>query len=246
LSLGTKPTHSACAVTLPPPSAPQKQRWTSCAGPGAAATLIFKLWNEAQEVHGRGACPFGSLISFLPSALQRGRRTSCAGPGAAASLPFESWHKAHAQCVRRHAPPSLRPAEAEVDQLRRPWRGGDPRLQVVERGPGGLRTAHTPLLHPSSTVHSDHGEVPTFKLAASSSDTTLPFLPFQVRSHPCLLSLCPLANSCRFPDGASFQYDGSPLVERSVNHVRNSSHAHQSSTLLLIVHAGDTDSVRVY
>jgi hypothetical protein len=99
--------HSACAVTLPPPSAPQKQRWTSCAGPGAAATLSFKLWNEAQEVHGRLTRPFFTPLLFT--------------------------------------------------------------------------------LLESSAVHLDHGEVPTFKLAASS-DTTLPFLPFQVRSHPRLLS----------------------------------------------------------
>jgi len=43
-----------------------------------------------------------------------------------------------------------------------------------------------------------------------------------------------LVNSRRVPDGASFQYDGTPLVERSVSRVRIPSHTHKSSTLLMI------------
>ena len=43
-----------------------------------------------------------------------------------------------------------------------------------------------------------------------------------------------LVNSRCVPDGASFQYDGTPLVERSVSRVGTPSHTHKSSTPLLI------------
>ena len=43
-----------------------------------------------------------------------------------------------------------------------------------------------------------------------------------------------LVNSGRFTDGASFIYDGTPLVGQSVNRVRTPSHTHKSSILLLI------------
>ena len=40
-------------------------------------------------------------------------------------------------------------------------------------------------------------------------------------------------NSRRFTDGASFLYDGTPLVEQSLNRVRTPSPTHKSSILLL-------------
>ena len=59
--------------------------------------------------------------------------------------------------------------------------------------------------------------------------------------------LCLSANSRRFTDGASFLYDGTLLVGQSITRVRTPSHTHKSSTLLLMMlHTGDTDPVRVY
>ena len=46
------------------------------------------------------------------------------------------------------------------------------------------------------------------------------------------------ANSRRFTAGASFLYDGTPLVEQSVNRVRTPSRTHKSSLLIDVTHRG--------
>ena len=48
----------------------------------------------------------------------------------------------------------------------------------------------------------------------------------------------PSINSRRFTAGASFLYDGTPLVEQSVNRVRAPSRTHKSSMLIEVMHRG--------
>ena len=89
--------HVHCTPSLPfffpwLSSALQRGRWTSCAGPGAAATLSFESWHGGCALFSPGLHLAASRPRPLPSAPQKGRWTSCAGPGAAATLSFESWH----------------------------------------------------------------------------------------------------------------------------------------------------------
>ena len=121
--------HVHCTPSLPfffpwLSSALQRGRWTSCAGPGAAATLSFESWHGGCALFSPGLHLAASRPHPLPSAPQKGRWTSCAGPGTAATLSFESWHGGRALsspactlAVLEATPPSLRTVRLQLQLI---------------------------------------------------------------------------------------------------------------------------------